>query len=48
MIGGFLFLIVANGVALILPYLIRLAVDSLQVRADPGALLRFGLLIVLV
>ena len=48
MIGGFLFLIVANGVALILPYLIRLAVDSLQVRTDPGALLRFGLFIVLV
>ena len=48
MIGGFLFLIIANGVALILPYLIRLAVDSLQVRTDPGALLRFGLLIVLV
>ena len=48
MIGGFLFLIIANGVALILPYLIRLAVDSLQVRTDPGVLLRIGLLIVLV
>ncbi len=48
MIGGFLFLIVANAVALISPYLIRLAVDSLQVRTDSAVLLRFGLLIVLV
>ena len=47
-IGGFLFLIVANAVALILPYLIRLAVDSLQRGTDAGVLLRFGLLIVLV
>jgi ATP-binding cassette, subfamily B, multidrug efflux pump len=28
-IGGFLFLVIANAVALVLPYLIRLAVDSL-------------------
>src|SRR5205807_4061643 len=48
MIGGFLFLIAANAVALILPYLIRLAVDSLQHEANAGTLLRFGLLIVLV
>src|SRR5579859_5673717 len=47
-VGGFLFLIVANIVALILPYLIRLAVDSLQSKTDSGVLLRFGLLIVLV
>jgi len=47
-IGGFLFLIAANIVALILPYLIRLAVDSLQSKTDSGVLLRFGLLIVLV
>ena len=33
-IGGFLFLILANIVALIQPYLIRLAVDSLQIGAD--------------
>src|SRR5947209_12696728 len=48
MIGGFLFLIAANAVALILSYLIRLAVDSLQHEANAGTLLRFGLLIVLV
>src|SRR5438874_312440 len=48
MIGGFLFLIAANAVALILPYLIRLAVDSLQHEANAETLLRFGLLIVLV
>ena len=47
-VGGFLFLIAANIVALILPYLIRLAVDSLQSKTDSGVLLRFGLLIVLV
>jgi ATP-binding cassette, subfamily B, multidrug efflux pump len=47
-IGGFLFLISANIVALFLPYLIRLAVDSLQSKTDSGVLLRFGLLIVLV
>jgi ATP-binding cassette subfamily B multidrug efflux pump len=45
-IGGFLFLILANIVALIQPYLIRLAVDSLQIGADAGILLRYGLLIV--
>src|SRR5947209_19859650 len=45
-IGGFLFLILANLVALIQPYLIRLAVDSLQTGADAGILLRYGLLIV--
>ncbi len=48
MIGGFFFLISANIVALILPYLIRLAVDNLQSKADSGILLRFGLFIVLV
>src|SRR5438046_773628 len=48
MVGGFLFLIAANACALILPYLIRLAVDSLQHGANAGTLLRFGLLIVLV
>jgi ATP-binding cassette subfamily B multidrug efflux pump len=45
-IGGFLFIILANAVALVLPYIIRLAVDSLHVGADPGVLLRYGLLIV--
>ena len=45
-IGGFLFLILANIVALIQPYLIRLAVDSLQIGAGAGILLRYGLLIV--
>jgi len=45
-IGGFLFLILANAVALVLPYIIRLAVDSLHIGADPGVLLRYGLLIV--
>ncbi len=45
-VGGFLFLIAANIVALIQPYLIRLAVDNLQVRPDSALLLRFGLLIV--
>src|ERR1700730_7277234 len=45
-IGGFLFLILANIVALIQPYLIRLAVDSLQIGADTGILARYGLLIV--
>src|SRR6266702_5828023 len=45
-VGGFLFLIAANIVALIQPYLIRLAVDNLQVRPDAALLLRFGLLIV--
>ncbi|MFL5627779.1 MAG: ABC transporter ATP-binding protein [Ktedonobacteraceae bacterium] len=46
-IGGFLFLIAANAVALILPYLIRLAVDSLHIGIDIGGLLRYGLFIVL-
>jgi len=45
-VGGFLFLIAANIVALVQPYLIRLAVDNLQVRPDSALLLRFGLLIV--
>lgn len=45
-IGGFLFLVIANAVALVLPYLIRLAVDSLHSDADMGLLLRYGLLIV--
>src|SRR5437764_14356120 len=45
-IGGFLFLILANTVALTQPYLIRLAVDSLQIGAGAGILLRYGLLIV--
>src|SRR5712692_1839464 len=45
-IGGFLILILTNAVALILPYLIRLAVDSLHAGTDPGLLLRYGLLIV--
>jgi ATP-binding cassette subfamily B multidrug efflux pump len=46
MIGGFLFLILANIVALFLPYLIRLAIDSLQVGANGGLLLRYALLII--
>lgn len=46
-IGGFLFIILANAVALIQPYLIRLAVDSLHIGLDPRVLLRYGLLIVL-
>ena len=41
-----MFLILANAVALVLPYIIRLAVDSLHIGADPGVLLRYGLLIV--
>src|SRR6266704_5152880 len=45
-LGGFFFLIAANIVALIQPYLIRLAVDSLHSGADFGLLLRYGLLIV--
>src|SRR2546430_9190316 len=44
-IGGFLFIILANAVALVLPYIIRLAVDSLHGGADSGLLLRYGLLI---
>ncbi len=46
MIGGFLFLILANIVALFQPYLIRLAVDSLHVGADAGLLVRYALFIV--
>ncbi len=46
MIGGFLFLILANIVALFLPYLIRLAIDSLQAGANGGLLLRYALLII--
>ncbi|TMC21396.1 MAG: ABC transporter ATP-binding protein [Chloroflexi bacterium] len=46
-LGGFLFIILANAVALIQPYLIRLAVDSLHIGLDPRVLLRYGLLIVL-
>ncbi len=42
---GFLFIIVANLTALLLPYLIRLAVDSLSTRVNLGLLLRYGLLI---
>lgn len=45
-VGGFLFIILANAVALALPYIIRLAVDSLHSGADPGILVRYGLLIV--
>jgi ATP-binding cassette subfamily B multidrug efflux pump len=46
-IGGLSFIILANAVALIQPYLIRLAVDSLHIGLDPQVLLRYGLLIVL-
>jgi ATP-binding cassette subfamily B multidrug efflux pump len=46
MIGGFLFLILANIVALFLPYLIRLAIDSLHIGANGGLLLRYALLII--
>jgi ATP-binding cassette, subfamily B, multidrug efflux pump len=45
MIGGFLFLICANIAALIQPYLIRLAIDSLQAGANGGLLLRYAVLI---
>src|SRR5713101_8212822 len=45
-IGGFLFIILANAFSLVLPYIIRLAVDSLQAGVDSGLLLRYGLLIV--
>jgi len=41
-----LFLILANIVALFLPYLIRLAIDSLQIGANGGLLLRYALLII--
>jgi ATP-binding cassette subfamily B protein len=46
--GGFLLLVLTNAVALILPYIIRLAVDSLHAGTDPGLLLRYGLFIVCV
>lgn len=45
-IGGFLFIIVANGFALISPYLAGLAVDSLHHGIDMWGLLRYGLFIV--
>ncbi len=45
-IGGFLFLIGANIVALIQPYLIRLAIDSLQAGAKGGLLLRYAVLLI--
>src|SRR5205085_5638409 len=48
LLGGFLFILAANIVALALPYLIRLAVDSLQTGVNTGLLLRYGLLIVVV
>jgi ATP-binding cassette, subfamily B, multidrug efflux pump len=46
MIGGFLFLIFANIAALFQPYLIRLAIDSLQAGANGGLLLRYAVLII--
>ncbi len=46
MIGGFLFLICANIAALFLPYLIRLAIDSLQAGANASILLRYAILII--
>src|SRR5713101_6028672 len=46
MIGGFLFLICANIAALFLPYLIRLAIDSLQTGANGAILVRYALLII--
>lgn len=45
-IGGFLFLIGANIVALIQPYLIRLAIDSLQAGANGRLLLRYAVLLI--
>ena len=48
LLGGFLFILAANIVALVLPYLIRLAVDSLWAGVNSGLLLRYGLLIVVV
>lgn len=44
---GFLLIILANTAALILPYLIRLAVDSLSTGIQQGVLLRYALLIIL-
>src|SRR5437773_8082054 len=46
MIGGFLFLICANITALFQPYLMRLAIDSLQAGANGGLLLRYAVLII--
>ncbi len=46
MTGGFLFLICANITALFLPYLIRLAIDSLQAGANASILLRYAILII--
>ena len=46
MIGGFLFLICANIAALILPYLISLAIDSLQAGANGSILVRYAILII--
>ena len=46
MIGGFLFLIFANIAALFQPYLIRLAIDSLQAGVNGGLLVRYALLII--
>jgi ATP-binding cassette, subfamily B, multidrug efflux pump len=46
MIGGFLFLICANITALFLPYLIRLAIDSLQAGANTSLLVRYAILII--
>ena len=48
LLGGFLFILAANIVALVLPYVIRLAVDSLRSGVNSGLLLRYGLLIVVV
>src|SRR5205823_203448 len=48
MIGGFLFLICANITALFLPYLIRLAIDSLQAGTNAILLVRYAILIIVV
>jgi ATP-binding cassette, subfamily B, multidrug efflux pump len=48
MIGGFLFIICANIAALFLPYLIRLAIDSLQSDANGSILIRYAILIIVV
>jgi len=46
MIVGFLFLVCANIAALFLPYLIRLAIDSLQAGANASLLVRYAILII--
>ena len=46
MIGGFFFLICANIAALFQPYLIRLAIDSLQTGTNGALLVRYALLII--